>query len=75
MKVIKKYYKRPSSSPIGCKKMKEERDRENKSITEKRNRSLSTRRKTLYQILGRAAPLTFQCYTSAIEKVMKIFQE
>jgi len=41
IQVLNKYYKPPSSLPTGCEKNKEKRDKENKNITEKRNRSLS----------------------------------
>jgi len=59
--------------PTGCKKFKK-RDGENENIMQKRNRNILTLRKALYQILGRAAPLTFS-FTGAIEKVMKIYQK
>jgi len=60
--------------PTGCEK-KEKRYRENENITEKRNGSISKRRKTLYRILGRTTPVTLQFFTDTIERIMKIFQE
>jgi len=66
IQALKKYYKRPSSSPTGCKKMK--KDGENKNIMEKRNGSLLRRTKTFYQILGRAAPLTFKFFQILLKR-------
>jgi len=74
IQVIKKYYKRPSSSPTGCEK-KEKRYGENENITEKRNGSILKRRATLYWILQRPTPVTFQLFRDTIEKIIKIFQE
>jgi len=54
---------------------KNKRDGENENIMDKRNESLSRRRKTFYRFLGRAALLTFKFFTDASEKVIKIFQE
>jgi len=60
--------------PTGCVK-NEKRYGENENITKKRNRSILKRRKTLYQILARATPVTLQLFTDIIEKIIKIFQE
>jgi len=48
---------------------------ENKNIMEITNGSILKQRKTLYLILGRATPVTFQLLTNTIEKIIKIFQE
>jgi len=48
-------------------KKKEKRHGENENITEKRNGSISKRRKTLYRILGRTTPVTLQLFTDIIE--------
>jgi len=36
---------------------------------------ISKQKIILYRILGRAAPVTFQFFTGAIEKVMKLYEE
>jgi len=42
---------------------------------EVRTENLLKWRATLYRILEKTAPVTFQCFTGAIKKVMKIYDE
>jgi len=61
------------ASPQVAKKRKIQRKQNN--LLSIRIGNLSKRRTTLCQILERTAPVTFQFFTGAIEKIAKLYQE